>query len=149
MEKPILLVAFDTLGRFFSIIIIFLKTHFLRKIEDAIIGHYIPARDIVLPSNYRFGKRRQKNLPDSPRYLKLFSNARIKLKIPDEGFVKLFSYSLRTLLCHNQSSRSCFKFMTVESTNGTASKKNHHVANSEIRHVVDKEKKINLKPYFT
>lgn len=39
--------------------------------------------------------------------------------------------------------------MTVESTNGTASKKNHYVANSEIRHVVDKEKKINLKPYFT
>ena len=37
MEKPILLVAFDTLGRFFSVIIIFLKTLFLGKIENAII----------------------------------------------------------------------------------------------------------------
>ncbi len=91
MEKPILLVAFDMLGRFFSIIIIFLKTHFLRKIEDAIIGHYIPARDIVLPSNYRFGKRRQKNLPDLIPLSQFFSNARIKLKIPEEGDYRDFS----------------------------------------------------------
>ena len=91
MEKPILLVAFDMLGRFFSIIIIFLKTHFLRKIEDAIIGHYIPARDIVLPSNYRFGKRRQKNLPDLIPFSQFFSNARIKLKIPEEGLSRFFN----------------------------------------------------------
>ena len=91
MEKPILLVAFDMLGRFFSIIIIFLKTHFLRKIEDAIIGHYIPARDIVLPSNYRFGKRRQKNLPDLIPLSQFFSNARIKLKIPEEGLSRFFN----------------------------------------------------------
>ena len=91
MEKPILLVAYDTLGRFFSIIIIFLKTHFLRKIEDAIIGHYIPARDIVLPSNYRFGKRRQKNLPDLIPLSQFFSNARIKLKIPEEGLSRFFN----------------------------------------------------------
>ena len=31
MEKPILLVAFDTLSRFFSVIIIFQKTRFFRK----------------------------------------------------------------------------------------------------------------------
>ena len=65
-----------------------------RNIEDAIIAHHIPARDIVSHSNCRFGKRRQKNLPDCPRYLKLFSNARIKLKIQDEGLSKFFNNSL-------------------------------------------------------
>lgn len=60
MEKPILLVAFDTLGRFFSVILIFQKTRFFRKTEDAIIAHHIPAKDIRLHSNCRFGKRRQK-----------------------------------------------------------------------------------------
>ena len=35
-----------------------------------------------------------KILPDSPRYLKLFSNARIKLKIPDEGLSRFFNNSL-------------------------------------------------------
>ena len=65
MEKPILLVAFDTLGRFFSVILIFLKTLFLGKTKDAIIGHHIPARDIVCTRICRFGKRRQKIcLPD-------------------------------------------------------------------------------------
>lgn len=44
----------------FSVILIFLKTNFLGKTEDAIIGHHIPARDIVSHSNCRFGKRRQK-----------------------------------------------------------------------------------------
>ena len=37
MEKPILLVAYDTLGRFFWVIIIFLKSLFFGKNEDAII----------------------------------------------------------------------------------------------------------------
>ena len=37
MEKPILLVAFDMLGRFFSVILIFLKSLFLGKTEDAFI----------------------------------------------------------------------------------------------------------------
>lgn len=59
MEKPILLVAFDTLGSFLVIIII-LKTRFFRNIEDTIIAHHIPAKDIRLHSNCRFGKRRQK-----------------------------------------------------------------------------------------
>lgn len=79
MEKPILLVAFDTLGRFFSVIIIFLKTLFLGKIENAIIFQHIPTKDIVFTRNCRFGKRRQKKLPDGPRYLKL-SNAKYILK---------------------------------------------------------------------
>jgi len=60
MEKPILLVAFDTLGRFFLVIIIFLKSLFLGKTEDAIIFQHIQTRDIVSHSNCRFGKRRQK-----------------------------------------------------------------------------------------
>ncbi len=59
MEKPILLVAFDTLGSFLVIIII-LKTRFFRNIEDTIIANHISARDIVSYSNCRFGKRRQK-----------------------------------------------------------------------------------------
>ena len=59
MEKPILLVAFDTLGRFFSVIIIFLKKLFLGKIENAIIFQHIPTKDIVCTRNCRFGKRRQ------------------------------------------------------------------------------------------
>ncbi len=60
MEKPILLVAYDTLGRFFWVIIIFLKSLFLGKTEDTIIFQHIPTRDIVSHSNCRFGKRRQK-----------------------------------------------------------------------------------------
>ena len=104
MGKPILLVAFDMLGRFFSVILIFLKTIFLGKTEDAIIFQHIPARDIVSHSNCRFGKRRQKNLPDWPSLSQAF---------------KLLTF----FACHNQSSRSCFKFMTAESTNGTASKR--------------------------
>lgn len=67
------------------------------KTEDAIIFQHIPARDIVSHSNCRFGKRRQKNLPDSLRYLKLFSNARIKLKIPDEGFSRFFNLRARSV----------------------------------------------------
>ena len=43
-----------------SVILIFLKTLFLGKTEDAIIFQRIPARDIVSHSNCRFGKRRQK-----------------------------------------------------------------------------------------
>ena len=39
-------------------------------------------------------KTKTKNLPDVPRYLKLFSNARIKLKIPDEGLSRFFNNSL-------------------------------------------------------
>lgn len=36
----------------------------LVKVMDKIlyIAHYILAKDIVLPSNYRFGKRRQKKI---------------------------------------------------------------------------------------
>lgn len=60
MEKPILLVAYDTLGRFFWVIIIFLKSLFFGKNEDAIIFQHIPTGDIVSHSNCRFGKRRQK-----------------------------------------------------------------------------------------
>lgn len=60
MEKPILLVAFDTLGRFFSVILIFLKSLFWGKTEDTIIAHHIPAIDIISHSICRFGKRRQK-----------------------------------------------------------------------------------------
>ena len=60
MEKPILLVVFDTLGRFFSVILIFLKSLFLGKTEDTITANHISARDIVSHSNCRFGKRRQK-----------------------------------------------------------------------------------------
>lgn len=37
MEIPILLVAYDTLGRFFLVTIIFLNSLFLGKTEDAII----------------------------------------------------------------------------------------------------------------
>ena len=43
-----------------SVILIFLKTLFLGKTEDAIIFQRIPARDIVSHSNCRFGKQRQK-----------------------------------------------------------------------------------------
>ena len=50
-------------------------------------------KTFVLPSNYRFGKRRKK-LPNSPRYRRLFSNAKIKLKIPDEGLSRFFNNSL-------------------------------------------------------
>ena len=42
-------------------------------------------------------KTKTKILPDSPRYLKLFSNARIKLKIPDEGFSKFFNLRARSV----------------------------------------------------
>ena len=97
MEKPILLVVFDTLGRFFSVIIIFLKSLFWKKTEDAIIFQHIPARDIVSHSNCRFGKRRQRICLIGPRYLKLFSNARIKLKIPDEGLSRLFNLRARSV----------------------------------------------------
>ena len=77
------------------VIIIFLKTRFFRNIEDAIIFQHIPARDIVSYSNCRFGKRRQKIcLIVLVIYLKLFSKARIKLKIPDEGLSRFFNNSL-------------------------------------------------------
>ena len=81
----------------FSVIIIFLKTLFLGKTEDAIIFQHIPARDIVSHSNCRFGKRRQRICLIGPRYLKLFSNARIKLKIPDEGLSRLFNLRARSV----------------------------------------------------
>ncbi len=96
MEKPILLVAFDTLGSFLVIIII-LKTRFFRNIEDTIIANHISARDIVSHSNFRFEKRRQRICLIGPRYLKLFSNARIKLKIPDEGFSRFFNLRARSV----------------------------------------------------
>lgn len=64
------------------------------KTDDTIIVHHISARDIVSHSNCRFGKRRQKICLIGPRYLKLFSNARIKLKIPDEGLSRFFNNSL-------------------------------------------------------
>ena len=36
----------------------------------------------------------EKKLPNSPRYRRLFSNAKIKLKIPDEGLSRFFNNSL-------------------------------------------------------
>jgi hypothetical protein len=59
MEKPILLVAFDTLGSFLVIIII-LKTRFFRNIEDTIIANHISARDIVSHSNLLIWKTKTK-----------------------------------------------------------------------------------------
>ena len=42
-------------------------------------------------------KTKTKKLPDSPRYLKLFSNARIKLKIPDDGLSRFFNLRARSV----------------------------------------------------
>ena len=42
-------------------------------------------------------KTMTKKLPDGPRYLKLFSNARIKLKIPDEGLSRFFNLRARSV----------------------------------------------------
>ena len=67
------------------------------KTENVIIFQHIPAKDIRLPSNYRFGKRRQKICQIGPRYLKLFSNAKIKLKIPDEGLSRFFNLRARSV----------------------------------------------------
>ena len=38
-----------------------------------------------------------KKLPNSPRYRRLFSNARIKLKIPDEGLSRFFNLRARSV----------------------------------------------------
>ena len=42
-------------------------------------------------------KTKTKNMPDGHRYLKLFSNARIKLKIPDEGLSRFFNLRARSV----------------------------------------------------
>lgn len=84
---------FFTLTTTEFLISLFLKRVFLEKVK---IPTYSSKR-------HRFAlklsiwKTKTKNLPDCPRYLKLFSNARIKLKIPDEGFSRFFNLRARSV----------------------------------------------------
>ena len=84
---------FFTLTTTEFLISLFLKRVFLEKVK---IPTYTSKR-------YRFAlklsiwKTKTKNLSDCPRYLKLFSNARINLKIPDEGLSKFFNLRARSV----------------------------------------------------
>ena len=93
MEKPILLVAFDTLGRFFVNYNFSKNALFGGKIENAII--FQP--ETSFRTQIVDLENEDKKLPNSPRYRRLFSNAKIKLKIPDEGLSRFFNLRARSV----------------------------------------------------
>lgn len=78
----------------FLVIIIFLKSLFFGKTEDATIFQNIPKysnqrRRFALKLS--IWKTKTKNLPDLIPLSQFFSNARIKLKIPEEGLSRFFN----------------------------------------------------------